>query len=658
MTGAVTASGASLDSVRSALATLARRVPPPPSLRVTATYNAPAIPAIGFALPDVGDALFTQERAERGARVVERDTTTFTERASWAEPDVPLPALRRPLGVSPDGALLVVYDFAAGQHGLRFIRRADEETWVVPIRGHWYRLQWSRDGGTVLSTGSGTATWVDVAARAPLDHANRPLEEYSAVTRARFVRRGQNQLAIVAREGLRELASWALPARASLRWCAADAALDALWCAVSLSERHELRRYSLRANEVPSVTLGEPWLDVFARGDEAAVLTRSGRVARVACAGGALTLRWLPPSTVPLPFVPWSVDASSTDGRRAVVSRGRRFAVVDLDTGETRTPASLTAGARGALTSSRGGDRVAVAHDDGAVAVLRADTLSPEVTFELGPPPCGLAFAPDGRALHAWSGDAWTALDLGDGSSHVVAELPALQGGGEATYGDGDVSPDGRFGAVSIRRAPEGAAEWLRVDLARGAVTPMPSPGAGNLRGVRFSGDGRLVTGLRGDWGPWRTLATAIVRVDAATGERVDEATALAYPGVNPAAVGVVEQSVCLGPHGAFAVAVDPIDHYGQRLCVVRASGVSAADGSLHGARVLASSPTLAALVENATPRDLALTLRELETLAVVASRPWPAEDSPRGACFVAGDALVVACGDGRLVRLEIDDAR
>ena len=98
------------------------------------------------------------------------------------------------------------------------------------------------------------------------------------------------------------------------------------------------------------------------------------------------------------------MDASSTDGRRAVVSRGRRFAVVDLDTGEARTPASLTAGARGALTSSRGGDRVAVAHDDGAVAVLRADTLSPEVTFELGPPPCGLAFAPDGRRL---AGTGW-----------------------------------------------------------------------------------------------------------------------------------------------------------------------------------------------------------------------------------------------------------
>lgn len=58
------------------------RVSAPASLRVTATYDAPAIPAIGFALPDAGGLPFTQERAERGARLVERDAVTFAERVS------------------------------------------------------------------------------------------------------------------------------------------------------------------------------------------------------------------------------------------------------------------------------------------------------------------------------------------------------------------------------------------------------------------------------------------------------------------------------------------------------------------------------------------------------------------------------------------------
>ncbi|MFO0610619.1 MAG: hypothetical protein U0324_46080 [Polyangiales bacterium] len=638
-------------------------MPPPPSLRVTATYNAPVIAAIGFALPDAGDTLFTLERTERGARVVERDTRDFAERASWGEPELRLSGSPWLRGVSPDGAVVVVHDDEPVGSGLRFVRLRDGATWVAPDMSHWERVAWSRDGRTLLGSSRRGHAWVDVASGAVVDREFGSPGEFSADNAARFVRArhdgASERLSIDARANRRELASWALPPRAARRWCPADASLDALWCAVSDGDRHELRRYSLDASEVPAVALGEPWVGVFARGDECAVLTASGRVARVAREGGTLALRWLPPSTVPLPFVPWYLGAASTDGRRAVVHLDRRFAVVDLDTGEARAPATLAASATGTLAASRDGRRVAVAMSDGAVAVLDAVTLRPEATFELDPRPEGLAFAPDGRTLHAWDGAVWTALDLRDGSTHVVAELPQERRGEETALFDGDVSPDGRFGVLANDRASEGPVEWLRVDLARGLTSWVVSPREGSLHALRYAADGRVVAGLSTAPNATHLRTPALVRCDADTGallddvhffrDRVEERREATYGA----------STALLAPGGAFAFALYG-GPYNQRGRAFGPAGAVTTAASLRDAVVLGLSPTRVALYGRWPdgPDAPMLSVLEAATLAEVAQEPWVGESGPRWARFLGDDALAVVCDDGRLVRLEIDAAR
>jgi hypothetical protein len=322
-----------------------------------------------------------------------------------------------------------------------------------------------------------------------------------------------------------------------------------------------------------------------------------------------------------------------------------------------RAPAALAAEATGCVAADRDRRRVAAVLGDGTVTVLDAVTLSPEVSFEVDPPPHGLAFAPDGRALHAWSHRAWTALDLRDGATHVVAELPSTHRGRAARYGDGDVSPDGRLGALSLEATPGGVQEWLRVDLARGLAGWVGSAREGAFLGARFSDDGRLVSGLRIEQGGDPVRAPALLRCDAADGAAVEE-IALLPPGADVPVQRRDPFEAFVGPRGAFALALTGDGDATRRLRVVRPGGAAATSAWLMGAVVLAISATRVAVYEGRRGRHGSLSVLDVEALTAIASAPWFDEDPPRGACFVGDDALAVVCGDGRVVRVEIDAAR
>lgn len=646
---------------------------PPAPLAVTRSFHAPPFHARFVALSDDPSVFFTLEEDDAGARVVERDASSFAARSS-----IPLPVslgFEPKLLASRDGALLVTHAGPPEHRALRVFDRRGGDAWTLPLDGLpvSFHLRWAAAESLLIATNrSLTGAWViDTARRAVTDALpQRRMNDFSA-DGSRYLTDDHDQsrsyLSLCARDGGRQLARWrvGLTVRALALLCAMAESGDVVWCVAGVGTpphyRFEVRRYAAGFWDPAVVALEERPVAIRACGDDvAAVVGPRGEVTHAVVApGGALRLTRPDGAAGASACGRFEYNGPSPDGRRAAGLVGVTPVLLDLITGRWRSPDHGPTTRAGVVAPSRDGRQVAVAWEGGEVALLDADTLDARVTSELGAPPHGAAFSPDQRALHVLTAEHVVTLDLERGEERARAALPTALWVG-SSHDVFAVSPDGAFALVSVEPDKDHVARWARVELASGRsrllvtgrTTFQRSPRATAQNDHFFMVDSALHPMFEGP--------VHVAALDARGGAvSVLSAAGGGDPGDAPPALAA--SSPHLSPDGHTLIAREVTEGGAQRLLVSkwRERGGQWRGAFPRGAVVAVGDDRFAFLRgddeagEVVSDDDGTLSVFDLTTLTELARARWSPTDEIAAGCFVAGGALVLGLRDGRVLRVE-----
>jgi WD40 repeat protein/DNA-binding SARP family transcriptional activator len=214
--------------------------------------------------------------------------------------------------------------------------------------------------------------------------------------------------------------------------------------------------------------------------------------------------------------------------------------LLDLKTGKKRALSGGTSGSIEAASFNPDGTTLATAADDGTVSVWGVRTGALRETFEgHSAPVLAAVFSPDGRTLYTASYDGSViAFDVGGARRLGQPFRYTSLAGGLSTRSA--VSPDGSLFALSP--GPDRLALWR--SATRALLAPVLRGPAGDVTGIAFSPDGRLVAAAGSRHAVlWDTTTKKIVRI------------------------------LPVGDHGAEAVAFSPDEH---TLAIGRADGIDA----------------------------------------------------------------------------------
>ncbi len=461
-------------------------------LTLTATYGGGDLSRTRLCVDHDPTRVLAAVRTDAGLRLEPRDAASLA-RVEGPALDLDLDGRPTEHALSPDGRRFAVVTRRDGEGTLVVIDRARGDRFTLAWgRAGRPRMLWSRDGGRLALIAPRRVLVVDVATGAAI-RDERPSPPWCDWDGAVILAEVRDEVTVLDDATGEARGRWAAPWGWSfeLAFVARDGGFWALCSpekgASSRSPRLvRVSRHGPDGRELASAEAAPARapFDAWAMGDACVLFGEWGVGALFHWDAASASLRVEGPPDVARPATRGTVTLHgvSPDGARFVGQANGVAYHVDLAEGRAAVEREGAAGFVTGLARSPDGRWIAATWRGGVAAVLEADSLAPEWTFEHADDWLeACAFAPDGRRLYTLTERALHAWDLARGAEVAAAPLDGLDNdlrGVSLDLWSLAVSPDGGLAFALGRDRDDEDDVAVTFDLARFEVRAMGNPAA------------------------------------------------------------------------------------------------------------------------------------------------------------------------------------